>query len=219
MAEQRPCDCLTREAEKARAEKLFKSARIPKRYRNKTLDNFDRSRQPIAFHKAKHYIENWEKTWEEGRCLFFVGNPGTGKSHLAFAILNELLKKGIPGMCITVPDLMDELRPRDDGQERERMEVLKTIDFLVMDDLGAEKNSDFTTERIYIILNARYSEMRPTVITSNDYLEDLEKRPGWKRIVDRVKEMADPVRVEGESYREEARREKTARAKKRREIT
>jgi len=196
-----------RQIKQEQINRLFQSANIPKRFANKTFDNFDYRRQPNAFAICKKYAMEFAKLREEGKSLLLVGPVGTGKSHLAFAILNELIRTGIPGMAVTVPDLMDELRPKNSGDSEndEKMRVLKTIDFLVLDDLGAQRNSDWVTERLFVILNSRYAHMLPTVITSNNYLEELEGIPGWWRIVDRLIEMCDIIEFHGASYREQAR--------------
>jgi len=202
------CECYLRQIKQEQIDRLFQSARIPRRFANKTFDNFDRKRQPNAFAMCKKYAAEFARLREEGKSLFLVGPVGTGKSHLAFAILNELIRTGIPGMAATVPDLMDELRPKNSegGENDEKVRALKTIDFLVLDDLGAQKNSDWVTERLFVILNSRYAGMLPTVITSNNYLEELERILGWRRIVDRLIEMCDMIEFHGASYRQERRR-------------
>lgn len=128
---------------------------------------------------------------------------GTGKSHLARAILLEMIQKHkISGLTVTVPNLMDDLRPgADEDRREEKLQTLKNIPLLVLDDLGAQKTTDWVTERIFVIINARYDELLPTIITSNVYLEELRKTPGWDRIVDRIAEMARPVEVVGKNYR------------------
>jgi DNA replication protein DnaC len=198
------CDCVKREQEQKKLLELFNSAKIPKRYMSKNLDSFDKFRQPKAFKLAQNYLHGWYSMKREGKGLIFVGDVGTGKSHLAFALLLELLRRGITGMAATVPDLMDDLRPkRGETTEKQiaQIETLKNIDLLLLDDLGAQRNTEWVTERLFIILNARYNNMLPTIITSNERLEDLEATPGWRRIIDRIVEMCAVVVMDGESYR------------------
>lgn len=198
------CDCVKRQREQKKLLELFSSARIPKRYIGKSLGNFDRSWQPKAFGLAEGYLRDWRDMAYAGKGLIFVGGVGTGKTHLAFAILLDLLACGVKGMAATVPDLMDDLRPKHgetSDRQMKQIETLKTIDLLLLDDLGAQRNTEWVTERLFIILNARYNNMLPTVITSNEKLEDLEATPGWRRIIDRIVEMCGVIVVEGESYR------------------
>lgn len=193
------CACNLRKREAGRIEQLFASAKIPVRYRDKTLDNFDIPWQPVAHKIAVEYVKTWPK--EQGESLFFVGPVGTGKSHLARAILSTMIRRhGISGLAATVPNLMDDLRPGDEDKG-EQIELLKRVPLLVLDDLGAQKTTPWVTERLFVITNARYDDLLPTVITSNAYLEDLRKIPGWDRLVDRIVEMARAVRMDGKSYR------------------
>ena len=198
------CECRNRQQEQKKLLQLFDSAKIPKRYMFKRLDNFDRSRQPKAFKKAEDYLQNWDELSRAGKGLLFVGDVGTGKTHLAYAVMLELLRRGVKGMAATVPDLMDDLRlKRGETTEKQLVQIntLKTIDLLLLDDLGAQRNTEWVTERLFIILNARYNNMLPTIITSNERLEDLEATPGWRRIIDRIVEMCAVVVMDGESYR------------------
>lgn len=195
------CQCVINRREENRIEKLFESAKIPKRYQNKTLANFEADLQPKAFEIAVQYTKTWPK--ENGESLFFVGPVGTGKTHLARSILATMIKEhGISGLATTVPNLMDELRPAGTADHSpEKITILKTVPLLVLDDLGAQKNTDWVTERLFIVINARYDDLLPTVITSNIMLEDLRKIIGWDRLSDRIIEMARPVKMTGLSYR------------------
>ncbi len=196
----RTCRCYELQQRRALLEKMFRSAKIPARFKNKTLDNFDQTRQPKAHSICRAYVQQFPA---DGSGLFLVGPWGTGKSHLAYAVLHELVKAGNPGMAATVPDLMDDLRP---GQEAEgKITILKNIDFLVLDDLGAQKNTEWVTERIFVIVNARYADLRPTIYTSNSRLEELERTPGWARIIDRIIEACRVVKMDGSSYRKDKR--------------
>ena len=196
------CVCRKQQAESAKMERLFRSARIPKRYQGKTLDMFAKGYQDHALKIACAYANRWPQ--ESG--LLFVGHVGTGKTHLAIAMQNELIAKHhISSLTVSVPDLMDDLRGHDESKEQ--MKALKEVDLLVLDDLGAQKNTDWVTERLYVIINARYSELRPTIITSNSYLSDLNKIAGWERIVDRIIECCHVIKCEGASYRKKTKGE------------
>jgi DNA replication protein DnaC len=198
------CRCLLAKEQQARLERLFKAARVPRRFQQKRLEDFDSTYQKGAWKIARRYVEQFEAIRGESKNgLCFIGPPGTGKSHLAYGILNSLLGKGVPGVCGSVPEIMDLLRPQVGlGQEaQERLELLKTLDVVILDDLGAERNTEWVTERLYVIINARYNEMLPTIITSNLELEELEKLPGWERITSRLFEMCHVVVVDGPDYR------------------
>lgn len=195
------CECRRKAREQDHINRLFASAKIPARYRDKTLDNFEVDKQPAAHKVALDYTRTWPKA--DGESLFLVGPVGTGKSHLARAILAEMIRlHKISGLAATVPNLMDDLRPgANDNRRSEQMELLKTVPLLVLDDLGAQKTTEWVTERLFVIINARYDDLLPTIITSNIYLEELRQLPGWDRLVDRIVEMARAVRMAGRNYR------------------
>lgn len=198
------CRCRSAIQEQARIERLFQAANIPRRFRSRRLEEFDREYQKGAWRIAARYVEKYSEIKNENRNgLCFFGPPGTGKSHLAYGILNSLLAKGVPGMCGSVPEIMDLLRPQVglDQEVRERLKLLKGLEVVILDDLGAERNTEWVTERLYLIINARYGEMLPTIITSNLEMEELEQYPGWDRIVSRLFEMCHLVKMDGPDYR------------------
>jgi len=196
----RPCLCREQGIQQARLERLFRECRIPVRFQCKTLDLTDRSLCPKGFGVANAYVRDWEQNRKAGRGLMLVGPVGCGKSHLLYAVLQELVRRGVSGFGQTVPDLLDELRPGR-GYADEKILLLRGIDLLLLDDLGAQRDTEWVTERLFVILNARYNNVLPTLITSNLTLEELDKVPGWKRITDRILEMCDVVRLEGQSHR------------------
>ena len=122
------CECLKRELEQKKLQELFRSAKVPERYIDKSLDNFIQFRQPEAYKTAKTYVDKWAEIKKTGRGICFVGDVGTGKTHLSFAIFNDLVRQGVSGLAVTVPDLMDELRPRSEEKQIGQVEALKTID-------------------------------------------------------------------------------------------
>ena len=196
----RPCLCREQAIQRNRLERLFRECRIPVRFRGKTLDKTDRGLCPKGFDVSAAYVRDWEKHRTDGRGLMLVGPVGCGKSHLLYAVLQELVRRGVSGFGQTVPDLLDELRPGN-GDSDEKLRLLREIQLLLLDDLGAQRDTEWVTERLFVILNARYNAMLPTLITSNLTLEELDKAPGWKRITDRILEMCDVVRLDGPSHR------------------
>lgn len=206
------CRCEQERRDVLRVKRLFADLRIPKRYRDKTLDNFNREWQTLGWRMASRYAERFEELREvDTNGLIFIGPPGTGKTHLVYAILHAILPRVKTAICASVPDLMDMLRPPAKAREeerraaeqlvQERMQALKTSEFVILDDLGAERDSEWVTERLYMIINHRYNEQLPTLFTSNMELRELENIPGWGRIVSRICEMCHAVLCDGEDMR------------------
>lgn len=111
--------------------------------------------------------------------LVLLGNYGCGKTHLAAAIANYAADLGVPTIFLTVPDLLDWLRfAYDDPQSsfEERFEEIRNISLLVLDDLGTQNVTPWAREKLFQIINYRYINQLPVVVTSNSKLEQLEER-------------------------------------------
>jgi len=158
--------------------------------------------------RVDDYLENWEDNREAGKGLYFCGSVGAGKTHLAVAVMNELIqRKRVPSLFVTVPELLDNLRGayNDPGRDLDEwMAAVKNADFLVLDDLGSERSTEWVKERIFVIVNHRYREALPTIFTSNIGPEDLPAQLG-DRTASRIIAMCEGVELIGADYRETAR--------------
>jgi DNA replication protein DnaC len=112
--------------------------------------------------------------------LLIQGSYGCGKTHLAAAIANGCLSKGIPVLFVNVPDLLDYLRgaynPNAEETYDERFNEVRDAAILILDDLGTQNATPWAEEKMYQIFNTRYVHKRPTVITTNLDLDDLDPR-------------------------------------------
>jgi DNA replication protein DnaC len=192
----------------ARVATLRSRSGLSKRMRGYTFANFKPYVSPSAARateKVETYIKSWEENRESGRGLYFCGGVGTGKTHLAVAVMNELMqRKRVPSLFVTVPEFLDNLReaymiPGRDLDEW--MEAVKNADLLVLDDLGAEKPNPWVRERLFVVVNHRYREALPTLFTSNIGPRDLATQLG-ERTASRIIAMCDWISLEGEDYRE-----------------
>jgi DNA replication protein DnaC len=193
---------------KARVGTLRERSGLSKRMKGYTLATFDPYANPPQSMKAVERVENYLKKWEEnreaGRGLYLCGGVGTGKTHLAVAVMNELIRKQEPTLFVTVPELLDNLRevymiPGRDIDEW--MDTVKNANLLVLDDLGAEKPTAWVQERIFVIVNHRYREALPTIFTSNIGPKDLAAQLG-ERTASRIVAMTEGIELEGDDYRE-----------------
>jgi DNA replication protein DnaC len=192
----------------ARVAILQERSGLSKRMKGYTFAGFKPYLSPAATkaaEKVETYLKNWEENKEAGRGLYFCGGVGTGKTHLAVAVMNELMqRKRVPSLFVTVPEFLDNLReaymiPGRDLDEW--MDAVKNAELLVFDDLGAEKPNPWVRERIFVIVNHRYRETLPTLFTSNIGPRDLAAQLG-ERTASRIIAMCEWISLEGEDHRE-----------------
>lgn len=203
--EQREWELMRRDS---RVAILKERSGLSKRMKGFTFGNFKPYVSPSAARateKVESYLKSWEENSETGRGLYFCGDVGTGKTHLAVAVMNELIsRKRVPALFVTVPELLDNMRGayNDPGRDiDEWMAAVKNADLLLLDDLGAERANEWVRERIFVIVNHRYREELPTIFTSNIGPKDLANQLG-ERTASRIIGMSDWISLEGEDYRE-----------------
>jgi DNA replication protein DnaC len=202
------CNCKRAEAGQMR----LASANIPRRYQHCTIENFTAYNESLkkAAAMAGRLAQEFPAV---GRGLFFEGQPGVGKTHLAVAMLKQVIERtGARGIFYDTRDLLRLIRSTYDASTRTtELEILRpvmTADLLVLDDLGAEKTSEWVEETMNLIVNTRYNERRLTIFTSNykDIPDDTDPNALLFRIGHRMRsrlhEMCDFEVLDGADYRE-----------------
>lgn len=189
------CDCEEREREKSEEEKERKQWEAITRewvsgYENMTVDR-DIGTAPMR--AAKKIIENWEEIRYHGLGIALYGGTGTGKTFAAAAIANAVIKKGYRAWMATASKMVDMYMVDKDIVESR----LRHFDLVVIDDLGAQRETEYAGQRIYDILDTRFNSGLPTIITTNI---DLGK-PSNDRIYSRIIGACSKYRITGEDMR------------------
>jgi DNA replication protein DnaC len=164
------CECrLAKDKEKQQQDLLFASGILDMaRFKNASFEGFNAELPGVKF----AYMQCLQFAQEPQGWLVLVGVYGCGKTHLAAAIAKQCIASGLTVLIQTVPDLLDYLRssfsPATGQSYTSRFEAMRNADLLVLDDYGAQNDTDWTTEKIFQLLNYRYNMGLPTVITSNN---------------------------------------------------
>ena len=203
------------EQRKQRIEQLLGSSGIKARFANRTFETFKPSADnKAALEASKKYAAKFGEYRKRGYGIYFEGTCGTGKTHLAAAIGLALIHKGVPVIFRTAGDLLRELKRTYNGgtelREDQVLSAYNAADLLIIDDLGKERPTEWTVDRLYAIINERYEQMLPVVITTNYNQNDLIKRltPAGgdnktaEAIVSRLRGCAGIVTMTGKDYRE-----------------
>jgi len=205
----RPCDCRGQRLKRGRSRGV--SSAIPARYRGISFDRppvSDMARDlqtKIAVNEVKAYVDDLDARLQEGRGLWLFGDTGTGKTSLAMLISKAALEAGRTVAIYSLPKLLARIRRTYDSAPGgdsylSFFEQLTSVDLLHLDDLGAEKRSDWVLEQLYALVNERYEAQRSIVITTNLQHEELEEQIG-PRTVSRLAQICDEVEILGEDRR------------------
>ena len=160
------------ELRKQKIESILGKSGIKKRYLSRTIDSFSvTAENKRSFEVATDYIKNFREYFTQGKGLYLEGPCGTGKTHLAIAIALAIINTGVPVICKTSIDILGDIKRcyerNSEVTEEEVLEAYKTVDLLIIDDLGKEQVTEWSVPVLYSILNERYEALLPTIITTN----------------------------------------------------
>lgn len=179
---------------------------IDARFHSATFDaaqETDENRRAMTV--ARNYVAHWSAMLNAGKGLLFYGPPGTGKTFIAACIVNALAAQDVPVIATSVTALVT-------GFETERLNdvigKMRAAPLLLLDDFGAERETEYMTEQVFRLVDARYQSRLPMIVTSNLTMAEL-KSPDARhaRIFDRLLNMCYPVMLDGMSWRKTETRE------------
>ena len=180
---------------------------IPDEYLDKDFENFIPTTQNEAgaLKLARRFVAGWQKAKAGGYGLYFYGNPGTGKSHLACAILRHLLP-GCYGLYTRAQDIIQYIRStwgnKSDTTSFEANRKFTSVDLLVIDEIGVQAGTPNEQQILFSIIDDRISQGRPTIFLSNLAPNQLAQVLGM-RIADRIRGCCVPYRFDGASHRKQ----------------
>jgi DNA replication protein DnaC len=200
-----PCEC--RERRIGRALSRGMGTGIPKRFRGVSFD-----RKPICdlepsrLRHIRVFVEQIDQNLDEGRGLWFMGDVGTGKTSLAMLVSQAAEKAGRSVAIYPITRLLAEIKDTYDsdsaGSYMSLFRRLCSVDLLHLDDLGAEKRTDWVLEQLYSIINERWQDKRSIVVTTNiTDLDELREQLGARTVSRLIEICDDPIPIMGPDLR------------------
>lgn len=207
------CKCEREEADKKARDREFareygkiqfirEASLMDSRFSNATFETFRRTANNDRNLKlCKRFAERFDLMMEKNQGLLFWGDVGTGKSFAAACIANYLLEKKVPVIMTSFVKLLDIASGKAGGDAI--LSRLSCAKLVVFDDLGAERGTDYALEKVYNIIDARYRNKLPMILTANLSLDDMkaEEDIRYSRIYDRILEVCYPMQFTGPSWR------------------
>jgi DNA replication protein DnaC len=169
-------------AYREKVDQMIEVSRLGKRFRMRTFETYRvNERNKAVYDVVREYAENFAEHKERGDGLYLSGGFGTGKTHLAAAICHEVIKQGYQPIFGTMITLLERIKAtyNSGAAEKTEWQIIDhyiNCDLLIIDDLGKERPTGWALEKLYGIINARYEDCRPIVITANYGISQIEKR-------------------------------------------
>lgn len=199
-----PCSCRGSKLRQARS--VGVSSVIPRKYRGSSFDRWpvtDLSEDVVR--AVRRFVHQIDENIRQGKGLWLMGDVGTGKTTLAMLVSKAALDQGYSVAIYSVPSLLAKIRDTygaDRGEQSydDFYRQLAGVDLLQLDDLGAERQTEWVLEQLYSLVNERYESERSIVVTTNLATDQLEQQVG-SRTVSRLTEMTDQLPLYGPDLR------------------
>lgn len=176
----RPCECRSERLRRSKSRGVASS--IPRKFRGVSFNRPPVSDLPeIALQRVKNYLKDLDQNLQQGNGIWFLGDVGTGKTTLAMLISKTALESGHSVAIYSMPKLLARIRQTYNGEPGQDsyakfFERLTSVDLLHIDDLGAERQTEWVIEQLYSIVNERYETERSIIFTTNSQLLEEESR-------------------------------------------
>lgn len=192
-----------REGHGEKIQRLRNASLLDEKLRGATFDAFKATKYNERNLKlCRRYAMKFDQMVEKDQGLIFWGSVGTGKSFAAACIANYLLDRKVPVVMTSFVKLLETMQgfSEDDSALIARLNRAK---LLIIDDLGAERSTDFALEKVYDIVDSRYRAKLPIILTTNLSMTEMKESADirYTRIYDRIFEMCYPMQFTGRSWR------------------
>ena len=185
------------------AQRIKERTQLGSRFMDRTFANFNEKKDPVAYKQCVAYANRENLFSDNKNGLMLFGGVGSGKTHLSASIANDFADKAIPTLFGTFSEHLEQIRSEfDSANADEHLRNMKRVMVLVIDDLGQEKQTEWTRQILYDVVNYRYEHRLPIIITTNfteDGLANYVGHPVWSRLY----EMCDAVHTSGGDHRME----------------
>ena len=164
---------------------------------------FDTAKRTSQLEMAQRFVQNWERFQADGMGLLLFGDVGTGKSYAAGCIANALIEQGHSVRFICLNDIVNHMQGCCGSEREDYTQSLLKPELLILDDLGAERDTSFGREQVFDVINKRTLSGKPMIITTNIPLHVMQNAVDTqeRRIYDRILAVCTPVRFNGENFR------------------
>lgn len=207
------CKCRQKEAEDRRKQEEFReqmhrikrlrdASMMSGKFQEATFDKYIlRDNNKEAYRVAKKYVETFREMYAKNQGLLFYGPVGTGKSYTAACIANELLANERSVIMTSFVKILQDIWNSE--KEADYIAILNSASLLIIDDLGTERGTDYSLEKVYNVIDSRVRSNKPMILTTNLELRGMMESTDirYRRIYDRIFENCYPVEMPGKSFR------------------
>ena len=208
------CECMKREKEEEERRQqqlkdmeivyqLRKKSLMDEKFSDQTFESFQTTKENArALRLCRRYVDGFSEMLEKNQGLLFYGDVGTGKTFSAACIANALLEKKVPVIMTSFVKLLESAQNFKEDESK-LLDQLNKAKLLIIDDLGAERSTEFALEKVYNIVDSRYRARLPMILTTNLDLAAMKNVVDirYSRIYDRIFEVCYPVKFTGSSFR------------------